>query len=151
MVVVVERQFSLRRREIVAFCAFVILAAAGSTWLANHHTNNRIDEAERRITANTQNISRAKVRALVAEEHAHLARQTALRQHDTIRVLCGEIAAIKSQIVATLKSSSGSSQRLVGRIPGYTQADADRADARLHAALRRFRPRPCPPKSLPGG
>lgn len=151
VVVVPNHPVTLRRWQIIAAFVLVVVSASLSTWFANHHTNARIDEAERRITDNTQSISRAKLRAIVAEEHAVLARQTAKRQHETIRVLCGEIAAIKAQIVATLRSSSGGSQQLVGRIPGYTQADADLAEARLQQALRRFHPRPCPPSKGAGG
>src|SRR4029079_15005895 len=99
-------------------------------------------------THNTENIAQAKARAVVAAENATIARGVAAEQQRTIDVLCSEIKAVKEQIVETLRSSSGSAQELVGRIPGYTQADADKAEARLKTALERFAPRPCPPKSV---
>lgn len=141
-----NRIVTVRLWEVVVAFVIVVGSAAGSAQWANWHTNNRIDDAEKRITANTTNIAEARVQAASAEQMAAIATELSDSQARTIKVLCGEITAVKGQIVATLRSSSGSAQTLVGRIPGYTEADARRAEMRLQAALRRFAPRPCPPK-----
>lgn len=58
--------------------------------------------------------------------------------------LCEEVEAIKTQIRATVRGQAANAQQYVGRIPGYTQADADRAKRSEQATLRRFGRRSCP-------
>jgi hypothetical protein len=143
-----NKPVTLRRWEIAACFVLFVVSLVVAVQLSYRHVDQRIDEAEMRINRNSENIVQAKARAVIATDNARIARSVAAEQQRTIEVLCGEIKAVKEQIVETLRSSSGGSQALVGRIPGYTQADADRAEARLHAALKRFAPRPCPPKSV---
>jgi hypothetical protein len=143
-----NKPVTLKRWEIAASFLIFVASLVLAVQLSYRHVDKRIDQAEMRITHNTESIARAKARAVFAVENARIARSVANQQQNTIDVLCGEIKAVKAQIVFTLRSSSGSAQKLVGRIPGYTQADADKAEKRLQEALKRFAPRPCPPKTI---
>ena len=143
-----NKPVTVRRWEIAASFVLFVVSLVVAVQLSYRHVDKRIDQAEMRITGNTESIAKAKARAVIAAENASVARDVAAQQQRTINVLCSEIKAVKEQIVVTLQSQSGSAQELVGRIPGYTQADADRAEARLQEALQRFAPRRCPPKGV---
>lgn len=140
-----NRPVTVRLWEVPAF-AFVlmVLIAAGTAW----YTDHRVDNAYRRITANTRRSAEAVADARVAKDIS----QSETRQREALArlskrnddTLCGEIAAIKEQLVSTLISNRGQALRFVGRIPGYTRRDAAVAEQRLNEAIRRFGPRPCP-------
>lgn len=68
VVVMPNRPVTVRRWEVIAIFVIVIAAAAGSVQWANHNTNERIDEAEKRISRNTEIAIQARVKAARAED-----------------------------------------------------------------------------------
>jgi hypothetical protein len=139
-----NRPVTVRRWEVVGIFLLMVAIAAGTAW----YTDRRVDDAYNRITRNTQRVAGAEADARIARAIAAAEQR---RRRDLARVskrnddtLCGEIAAIKEQLVSTLISNRGQALRFVGRIPGYTRSDATLAEKRLNEAIRRFGPRPCP-------
>lgn len=132
---------TVRRWEVVLLFVVLVAIAVGGAWLNDRH----IDKNAAEIKVNAAKIAETRADARVAKARAELATELTIRQRETIKIVCAELASVKAQILATLRSSEGQAQQLVGRIPGYTQADADLAEKRLQEAIGRFRPRPCPP------
>jgi hypothetical protein len=141
-----RKPITVRRWEVVASFVAMVVIAGGSAWF----TDYRIDRAEQRIKSNTESVASVEAAATAARAVADVARRLAEveaaagRRAD--RKICVEVEKVKVQLVSTLRSNRGQARSLVGRIPGYTAADARAAEMRLQEALRRFEPKECPPE-----